>query len=107
MKEQRHQYKAIAQSTKFKELMAQKKKFIVSMSVLFLLFYFMLPVFTSYFEFLNKSALGPITWAWVYAFAQFIMTWGLCWLYTKKAAKYDQIIKEIKADLPKKEEKTL
>ena len=33
---------------------------------------------------LNTPAFGDVTWAWVFAFAQFIMTWALCMIYSKK-----------------------
>lgn len=56
------------------------------MTVFFLLFYFALPILTSYTDVLNHPAIGPITWAWVFAFAQFVMTWVLCILYSRKAA---------------------
>ena len=62
----------------------------------FLLFYFLLPVMTSYFTFLNQPAVGAITWAWVFAIAQFVMTWTLCIVYTKKAGQFDQIASDFK-----------
>ena len=74
----------IANSSKFKQLMSQKKKFLIPLTVFFLLFYFMLPILTSYTTILNKPAIGSITWTWVYAFAQFIMTWVLSMIYVRK-----------------------
>ncbi|RCK13126.1 DUF485 domain-containing protein [Bacillus licheniformis] len=69
--------------------------FIVPMTIFFLLFYFLLPVMTSYFTFLNQPAVGAITWAWVFAIAQFVMTWTLCIVYTKKAGQFDQIANQV------------
>jgi len=66
------------------------------MTIFFLLFYFLLPVMTSYFTFLNQPAVGAITWAWVFAIAQFVMTWTLCIMYTKKAGQFDQIASDFK-----------
>ncbi|MBZ9535965.1 DUF485 domain-containing protein [Cytobacillus oceanisediminis] len=85
----------IANSSKFKQLMSQKKKFLIPLTVFFLLFYFMLPILTSYTTILNKPAIGSITWTWVYAFAQFIMTWVLCMIYVRKAIKFDHLAAEI------------
>ncbi|MGV2788144.1 DUF485 domain-containing protein, partial [Clostridium perfringens] len=48
---------------------------------------------------LNHPAIGPITWAWVFAFAQFIMTWVLCILYSRKAAQFDRMVDDIKKDM--------
>jgi uncharacterized membrane protein (DUF485 family) len=88
-------YSAIIRSTRFRELMAAKKKFIVPLCIFYFAFYFALPIMTSYSKVLNTPAFGPITWAWVFAFAQFIMTWSLCGLYTKKAGSFDKIVEEI------------
>lgn len=85
----------IANSSKFKQLMSQKKKFLIPLTVFFLLFYFMLPILTSYTTILNKPAIGSITWTWVYAFAQFIMTWVLSMIYVRKAIKFDKLAADI------------
>ncbi len=85
----------VAESKQFKNYMKDKKKFIVPMTIFFLIFYFLLPIFTSYTSFLNTSFFGDISWVWVFAFAQFIMTWVLCTVYVKRAAKFDEQADEI------------
>ncbi|MEW9671783.1 DUF485 domain-containing protein [Ammoniphilus sp. 3BR4] len=99
--EQTVNYTEIVQSTKFKKLMKSKNGFIVPLSIFFFVFYFSLPLMTSYTKVLNQSAFGPVTWAWVFAFAQFIMTWTLCILYSKKAEKFDEDVKQILDDMNK------
>jgi uncharacterized membrane protein (DUF485 family) len=91
-------YSAVIRSDTFQQLMKKKKAFIIPYSIFFFLFYFTLPVMTSYFQVLNTPAFGAITWAWVFAFAQFIMTWALCSIYTKRAAEFDQIVEKIKQE---------
>lgn len=98
MQTKRVSYSDIAKSGKFRELLKQKRKFIVPMTVFFFAFYFLLPILTSYSTFLNAPAFGPVSWAWVFAFAQFIMTWALCILYSRRAAKFDALIHEVKRD---------
>ncbi|HJV46280.1 MAG TPA: DUF485 domain-containing protein [Bacillota bacterium] len=88
-------YSEIANSPQFKELLSKKKAFIVPMTIFFFVFYFTLPVMTSYSKVLNTPAIGSITWAWVFAFAQFIMTWTLCIIYTKKARGFDHMVDNI------------
>ncbi|SDM68216.1 Uncharacterized membrane protein, DUF485 family [Fictibacillus solisalsi] len=90
-KEGQTDYSAIASSPSFQNLIRQKKNFLLPMSIFFLVFYFTLPIMTSYSTFLNKNAIGDISWAWIFAFAQFVMTWVLCILYSRKAVKFDQI----------------
>ncbi|WP_044642760.1 DUF485 domain-containing protein [Risungbinella massiliensis] len=94
----------IAKSSDFQLLLKKKKAFIVPMSIFFFLFYFALPIFTSYFTFLNKPAIGSISWAWVFAFLQFIMTWACCIVYNRKAKEFDQIVDQIKENHQKEGE---
>ncbi|WP_151697928.1 DUF485 domain-containing protein [Weizmannia acidilactici] len=64
--------------------MAEKKKFIVPLTAFFLVFYFSLPVLTSYSKVLNRPYAGDITWTWVFAISQIVMTWILCTVYVRK-----------------------
>ena len=91
-------YSKIVQTQKFQELLRKKRNFIVPMSSFFLVFYFTLPVLTSFTDILNNPAIGSISWAWVFASAQFIMTWTLCMIYSNRAAKFDKITNEILED---------
>ncbi|WP_285768039.1 DUF485 domain-containing protein [Peribacillus sp. SI8-4] len=88
-------YSKIVQTHSFQELLRKKRNFIVPLSIFFMVFYFTLPILTSYSKVLNSNAFGGISWAWVFAFAQFIMTWTLCILYSKKAAHFDQLVEKI------------
>lgn len=99
MKAKSLNFSEIAQSPKFRSLMSRKKAFLLPMSLFFLAFYFTLPILTSYTTVLNRSAFGPVTWAWMFAFAQFIMTWALCMLYSRKSNEYDRMIEDIKQEL--------
>ncbi|MFD2614232.1 DUF485 domain-containing protein [Paenibacillus gansuensis] len=91
-------YGQIARSRSFKLLMRRKKRFLFPMTAFFLIFYFLLPVLTSYTDVLNEPALGPISWAWVFAFAQFVMTWTLCIVYSRKAARFDEDVERIREE---------
>jgi uncharacterized membrane protein (DUF485 family) len=88
-------FEKVAASQEFQQLLKAKKRFLIPLTIFFLVFYFMLPVLTSYTTILNTPAIGSITWTWVYAFAQFIMTWVLCILYVKKAGTFDHMAKQI------------
>jgi len=89
---------AIVESPSFKQLMREKKAFILPAILFCLIFYFTLPIMTSYFTFLNRPLLGDITGAWVFAFLQFIMTWTFCTLYSKKARSFDRLVEQIKEE---------
>ncbi|WP_257967976.1 DUF485 domain-containing protein [Peribacillus deserti] len=88
-------YSRIARSQSFQDLLSEKKKFILPITIFFFCFYFALPILTSYSDILNTPFIGSITWAWVFAFLQFIMTWGLCMLYSRKAARFDQLAEKV------------
>ncbi|GAB3798102.1 DUF485 domain-containing protein [Virgibacillus kimchii] len=88
-------YVAVEKSSEFKRFMGNKKKFTVPFTIFFLIFYFTLPVLTSYTTFLNASFFGDISWVWVFAFSQFVMVWVLCTVYVRKAASFDKKAKEI------------
>lgn len=89
------EYVNISESPEFKKLVKKKNKFILPMTIFFLLFYFTLPLLTSFTKVLHQKAFGDITWVWVFAFAQFIMVWTLVTIYVKKAETYDKDAAEI------------
>lgn len=89
-------YSKVVQTSSFQKLLHEKRDFIIPWSIFFLVFYFTLPILTAYSSVLNGNAFAGISWAWVFAFAQFIMTWALCIIYTKRAAEFDQSVEEIK-----------
>ncbi|WNB90223.1 DUF485 domain-containing protein [Bacillus sp. NEB1478] len=94
-------YTEIVHSNYFKQLMEKKKRFIVPMTLFFFVFYFSLPILTAYSDVLNNPAIGNISWAWVFAFAQFIMTWSLCIFYTNKAKTFDELADKVIAEMDK------
>jgi len=90
-------WKGIANSSEFKQLLSNKKKFVIPWVLFFLVFYYTLPICTSYFTFLNEKAIGSLNWAYLFAFAQFLMTWTLCLIYARKANQFDESVAKIKA----------
>ena len=83
-------YAEIAASPRFRALLDRKKRFLIPLCAFFFVFYFALPVLTSYVpSVMNRPAVGAITWAWLFAFAQFVMIWALCGLYVRKAESFD------------------
>ncbi|KEK24716.1 DUF485 domain-containing protein [Bacillus gaemokensis] len=94
-------YTEVVQSVEFQSLLEKKRKFIIPMSIFFFSFFIALPILTSYSKVLNKAAFGDVTWAWVFAFAQFVMTWVLCMMYSKKAESFDKASEKILQDMQK------
>lgn len=91
----KYDYEKIAGSPEFKHLLNTKKKFLIPSTIFFLSLYILLPILTSYTTILNKPAIGSISWTWIYSIGLFIMTWIMCMVYVRKAAKYDAMADEI------------
>jgi uncharacterized membrane protein (DUF485 family) len=90
--EREEEWIRVERTSAFQELVRSKKAFIVPATIFFLIFYFTLPVLTAFTTVLNAKAVGPISWAYVYAFAQFAMTWILSHLYLSRANKWDKLV---------------
>lgn len=91
--------------TGFAELLKQKKRFIIPTTLFFLLFYYLLPILAAYTDLLHEKAIGPINWAYLYAFAQFAMTWIITLVYLYKAGKFDQLSEQVEQRLLAADEK--
>jgi uncharacterized membrane protein (DUF485 family) len=90
--EESREWNRVARSSAFHELMQKKKAFIIPATIFFLVFYFGLPVLAAFTTLLNFQVIGAISGAYVYAFAQFAMTWILMHIYVSQANKWDAII---------------
>ena len=82
----------VERTESFKDLIRRKRAFIIPATIFFLVFYFGLPLLAAFTTVLNARAVGPLTWAYVYAFAQFAMTWILMHLYVSRANKWDGLV---------------
>ncbi len=90
--EESREWNRVARTSAFKDLMQKKKAFIIPATIFFMVFYFGLPVLAAYTTVLNFNVIGSITGAYVYAFAQFAMTWILMHLYVSRANRWDAIV---------------
>lgn len=85
----------IADSSEFKELMKRKKRFTIISTIFFCLYYFALPIFAGYFNFLNVKVWGSINAVYLFAISQFFMAWILAIIYVRHANRLDHIVEEI------------
>jgi uncharacterized membrane protein (DUF485 family) len=90
--EERREWARVAETNAFHELMRGKKAFIIPATIFFLVFYFGLPILAAYTTVLNFTVVGAVTGAYVYAFAQFAMTWILMHLYVSRANQWDDLV---------------
>lgn len=92
MEQHHEEWVRIERTSAFQQLIKSKKAFIIPATIFFMVFYFTLPFLTAFTTVLNFTVVGAITGAYVYAFAQFIMTWGLAHLYLSQANKWDDLV---------------
>lgn len=75
----------------------ERKLFVVSISVLASIFYLALPLSLAVIpEQMNRPAIFGMSWAWIYAFMQVMMTWVIGWIYWIKAKQLDKLVERIK-----------
>ena len=86
------EWRRVEHTPAFRELIRRKKAFIIPATIFFLAFYFGLPILAAFTTVLNFTVIGAISGAYLYAFAQFAMTWILMHLYVSQANKWDGII---------------
>lgn len=90
--ERHEEWVRIERTSAFRELTQKRKAFILPATIFFLVFYFGLPFLTAFTTVLDVKVIGAINLAWIYAFAQFAMTWILMHLYVSRANRWDDLV---------------
>jgi uncharacterized membrane protein (DUF485 family) len=80
-------WEAAERSPEFRELIKRKRAFVVPATIFFLAWYFGFILLAGYApDFMGEEFLTDgLTVGYVLALTQFIMTWGLGWLYLRRA----------------------
>jgi uncharacterized membrane protein (DUF485 family) len=90
--ERHEEWVRVERTSAFKELTQKRKAFILPATIFFFVFYFGLPFLTAFTTVLDVNVIGAINLAWIYAFAQFVMTWVLMHLYVSRANRWDDLV---------------
>jgi uncharacterized membrane protein (DUF485 family) len=90
--ERHEEWVRVERTSAFKEFAAKRKAFILPATIFFLVFYFGLPFLTAFTTVLDANVIGAINLAYIYAFAQFAMTWILMHLYVSRANGWDDLV---------------
>src|SRR5687768_4558049 len=81
---------AIFNDPDFTALKRTKRRFILTGTVFFLVYYMSLPILVGFFPDAMKTLVwGKVNWAYAFALSQFIMTWVLCAVYVRTARRWD------------------
>jgi uncharacterized membrane protein (DUF485 family) len=90
----------IAASDRFRQLLADKRKFIVPAMIFFVVYYFALPVLVGYFpRLMERKVIGSVNIAYLFALSQFFMAWAIAAFYIRVAAKWDRMAADIRASI--------
>jgi uncharacterized membrane protein (DUF485 family) len=90
--ERHEEWVRVERTSAFSELTQKRKAFILPATIFFFVFYFGLPFLTAFTTVLDVNVIGAINLAWIYAFAQFAMTWILMHLYVSRANRWDDLV---------------
>ena len=94
-------WETIAASPRFRELLRAKRRFIIPAMIVFIVYYFALPVLVGYARpLMEKRVLGPVNVAYLFALSQFIMAWIIAALYVRAANRFDRRAREIIEENP-------
>src|SRR5829696_4192771 len=96
--ERHEEWVRIERTPAFRELTQKRKAFILPATIFFLVFYFGLPFLTAFTTVLDVNVIGAINLAYIYAFAQFAMTWILMHLYVSRANGWDDLVDQARND---------
>lgn len=84
----------------FRELVRQKRLFIIPATVVFVVYYFLLPVLVGYFpQFMSHKVIGGISLAYVFALSQFVVAWLIMGLYLHRAKTFDELEQRVVANI--------
>jgi uncharacterized membrane protein (DUF485 family) len=93
----------VANMDEFKLLLLAKKEFIIPATVVFVVYYFLLPISVGYFPAFMDTRVGPVNFAYLFALSQFFVAWAIAFLYVKAARRFDEFGSRIMDHLDKRE----
>jgi uncharacterized membrane protein (DUF485 family) len=77
---------AAERSPEFRDLIAKRRSFVLPATIFFLIWYFGFIILAGYAEdFMGQSIYQGFTVGYLLALTQFVMVWGLGWLYLRKS----------------------
>lgn len=81
----------------YQQLVNSRNRFMVMMTIVFMVLYFLLPILAGYNKPLMATKVtGSITFGYVFAFLEFVMGWVMAGIYVYKAREFDRLAEEAK-----------
>src|SRR4051794_34630193 len=77
-------WQSIENDSDFRELVREKRNFIVPAAIIFLVYYFGFLILVGYFpSFVEINVIGNINLAYLIAISEFVMAWIIVYLYSR------------------------
>jgi uncharacterized membrane protein (DUF485 family) len=77
-------WERIERSPEFRELVTARRKFVMPALVVFVVWFGGFLVLTAYArDFMRKTPIGSLSWAYLLALSLIVMTWLIAWLYLR------------------------
>ena len=84
-------WQKIYDSAGYRNLIAGKTRAICALTAFFIAYYFALPVLVGYWpDLMARPLIGKANGAYLLAFSQFLMAWGVALAYMRLANRYDE-----------------
>jgi uncharacterized membrane protein (DUF485 family) len=102
MSQQSLNWSAIEADPRFQELHVKKSMFLWGLMAFSVAYYFALPLGAAYLTDVFKIKVwGPINVGILFALSEFIVAWGIAFLYSRRAAQFDAMAEAINRDAAK------
>ncbi len=100
MSKQEMNWAAIDADPRFQALHRKKTRFLWTLMIISMAYYFLLPIGTAYFPDLFRIKVwGAVNVGLIFALSQFIVAWGIAWIYARRAnTEFDAMAAEIIKD---------
>ena len=79
----------------YQQLVVERNRFTLIMTLTFLVLYFLLPVLAGYNKpLMATKVFGNVTFGYIFAFLEFAMGWIMAAIYVVKARTFDRLARE-------------
>lgn len=94
--EHTHEWQAVERDPDFRQLVQEKRNFILPLTIFFIVFYFGFLVVVGYLpDVANAEVFGHVNVAYLLALLQFVVAWALMAVYVRRANGFDALVDRI------------
>ena len=86
----------VTQLPEFRSMVKAKLRFIIPAVIVFIVYYFALPVLVGYAPgLMSRKVFGVVNIAYIFALSQFFMAWIIAVLYLRAARRFDKMERRV------------